>query len=265
LPLVGCAYCGKDFWVKPFRIKRTKGKELCCSKSCRKKLSFVEVSCLNCGEPFAIQASRYKNGRRKFCSWKCRFEWKSLNIRGANSPSWRGGPEERICPICGKAFIVSRARINKGNARFCSCACRARSPEYQAQLKRLNDNGLYLKAWQSQKKKPSKPEKRLDEILNKFFPQQWQYVGDGSFITEGIKLNPDFIHCDGKKLLIEVFGEYWHKQAPNIAWHRTELGRMMVYGAIGFKCLVLWDYEIKRLLEPEIVARVKQFVGTDIE
>lgn len=258
MPLIKCAYCEKEFRVKPFRIKQTKGKEICCSKSCLKKLSFTEVSCLNCGKHFLVHRSRLKYGHGKFCSWKCRFEWASLNKSGANSPSWRGGPEERICETCGIHFMVSRARINTRNDRFCSYACRARGKEHQERLKKLNQSGLYLKAWRSQQKRPNKPETKLKEILDKFFPNEWKYVGDGSLIING--LNPDFVNCNGRKLLIEVFGDYWHGRVPNIDWHRTELGRMMVYAAFGFKCLVIWEKDIKKLSEDDIALKVKQLM-----
>lgn len=91
-------------------------------------------------------------------------------------------------------------------------------------------------------RKPTLPERQLIEIIeeNKL---PYKYVGNGSFIIEG--LNPDFINIDGKKNIIEVFGRVWHETLlRNKDWKRSELGRIMVYNSYGFKTLIIWDDEI---------------------
>lgn len=55
--------------------------------------------------------------------------------------------------------------------------------------------------------RPTSFEKRLKEILDKLQPNEWKYTGDGSFLI-GYK-NPDFINCNGKKLCIEVYHDYF--------------------------------------------------------
>ncbi len=55
---------------------------------------------------------------------------------------------------------------------------------------------------------PNKKELCLNELLQKWYPNEWKFVGDGQvFINSKC---PDFIHKE-KKLLIELFGDYWHK------------------------------------------------------
>lgn len=105
--------------------------------------------------------------------------------------------------------------------------------------------------------KPTKIEKQLDSILQKYFPSQWKYVGDGTLMIG--RYNPDFANCNGKKQLIEVYGEYWHSSKnKRLTWDKTELGRMMAYNSLGFRCLILWESEVKN--EEAVVARVKQFM-----
>lgn len=105
--------------------------------------------------------------------------------------------------------------------------------------------------------KPNIPEQKLQCILNTHFPNQWQYTGDGSVVLGGMK--PDFLNVNGKKAVIEVFGDYWHgKRSRN--WRETEIGRLMAYGYWGFRCLVIWEHELGKLPEREIVRRIRRLV-----
>lgn len=108
-------------------------------------------------------------------------------------------------------------------------------------------------------RKPNKVERYLNTILNKHFPQ-FKYNGDGSLgITLG-GLIPDFVNVNGKKQVIEVFGDYWH--SPEIIeddWRRGELGKIMVYNSLGWRCLVIWEHELKELTEQQIVNKVSNF------
>jgi len=108
-------------------------------------------------------------------------------------------------------------------------------------FKKLNKAPEYnKKRLQALCQKPTKPERQLIDIIRaNGFP--YKYVGDGSFIIEG--LNPDFVNINGKKNIIEVFGRVWHEYLVK-DWNRTELGRMMVFGSYGYKTLIIWDDEL---------------------
>lgn len=91
---------------------------------------------------------------------------------------------------------------------------------------------------------PTKPEKALGMLLNKLYPGQYKYTGDGSFSIKG--LIPDFVNVNGQKKVIEMFGDYWH--SPKITakdWRATEEGRMKIMGEYGYACLVVWEKELK--------------------
>lgn len=105
-------------------------------------------------------------------------------------------------------------------------------------------------------KRPTNPEARLRDILEKNMPQ-FKYNGDCSLGVILAGLVPDFVNTDGRKEVIEVFGNYWHEQI-NMPWHRTELGRIMAYHSVGYRCLVIWENELRVSSEAQIISRIKE-------
>lgn len=84
--------------------------------------------------------------------------------------------------------------------------------------------------------KPNKAEISLNDILNVTFPNEWKFVGDGQLILGGYC--PDFMNSNGKKALIELFGDYWHKgQNPE--------DRAGIFEPYGYSTLVIWEHELK--------------------
>jgi len=109
-----------------------------------------------------------------------------------------------------------------------------------------------------QNRRPTVPEKKLAEILNKHFPNEWKYTGDGSFSIESYW--PDFTNCNGRKEVIEVFGDYWHSPVRiGSDWRRSELGRIMAFNSFGYRCLIIWQHELKELTEKAIVEKIYRF------
>ncbi len=102
---------------------------------------------------------------------------------------------------------------------------------------------------------PNKPETSVLSILNELYPNEWKFTGDGQVIMDG--LNPDFINTNGKKLIIEVFGDYWHRQ--NVKPYRINEGRVDVYAQFGYKTLIIWESETKNT---ELLRqKIQEFVG----
>ncbi len=97
---------------------------------------------------------------------------------------------------------------------------------------------------------PNKPETTLAQLLEYLYPEEWKFVGDGSLIINGY--NPDFANINGKKLLIELFGDYWHKgQDPQ--------KRIALFHKFGYQTLVVWERELKD--ETLLIQRIQEFVG----
>jgi len=101
--------------------------------------------------------------------------------------------------------------------------------------------------------KPTMPEKRIAGVIRKY-NLPYRYTGDGAVIIAG--MNPDFVNCNGDKIVLEIFGDYWHKGTMVSSWKRTELGRIMAYKQFGFECLIFWESELKRLSDAQIAERV---------
>jgi hypothetical protein len=95
---------------------------------------------------------------------------------------------------------------------------------------------------------PNNAELCLLAMLEKHCPNEWKFVGDGSFVID--RMNPDFININGKKQIIELFGEYWHEK-------HEEQERIAKFASYGFATLVIWESELSQL---EIVlAKLENF------
>lgn len=241
-----CQRCGKPFYTYPCLIKIGKGKY--CSKECGYQLrNRVKIACLNCGKVFNDKPSEVERGRR-FCSHYCALKYR-------NEP-----PIKTYCLECGKEIITTKYRVSKGAGKYCSIACRDNSllnRELHSKImkQKLEDPEFMKKLLKSLHIRPTKPELQLQAILDKHFPQ-FRYNGDFSLgITLG-GLTPDFVNVNGKKEIIEVYGNYWHSR-EGVSWHQTELGRIMAYNSLGYRCLVIWEGELKSLTEEELVMKIE--------
>jgi hypothetical protein len=99
-------------------------------------------------------------------------------------------------------------------------------------------------------RRPNYLERQLGEILDKLYPGEFRYVGGGEVIIGG-KI-PDFINCNGKKLIIELFGNHWHE--PN-----DEPERKAIFSEYGYETLVIWGNEMKDLIQVE--NKINNFIG----
>jgi len=90
---------------------------------------------------------------------------------------------------------------------------------------------------------PNKPESEILSILNRLYPDEWKFVGDGQVVIAG--KCPDFINVNGQKKIIELYGDYWHRgQNPE--------DRINIFKPYGYKTLVVWEHELKK---PDVVVR----------
>ena len=87
---------------------------------------------------------------------------------------------------------------------------------------------------------PNQSELQLQSILDKHFPGEWKYVGNGQVRIGG--RNPDFVNVNSRKQVIEMFGIYWHD--PDLFPNRpTEEELIAHYRKYGINCLVLWEWD----------------------
>jgi len=148
MPNKKCKICGREFYTKPYHIKKGWGKY--CSIKCRTKAQFKGrwVECGNCGKKIWRTPKDFKRSERNkfFCSVGCHCSWENKNVRyGVNAPNWICGEtvyrdlmrRYKIpykCARCGisdkRVLVVHHKDGNRRNnkienlERIC-CNCRA--------------------------------------------------------------------------------------------------------------------------------------------
>ena len=111
------------------------------------------------------------------------------------------------------------------------------------------DPKFIKKIHKSHYRKPTKPEIKLGELIEQACPNEYKYVGDGEVIIG--RSNPDYINTNGQKKIIELFGNYWHR-------NDNPQDKITNYVKYGFQTLIIWESELK---EPELVLqKIKEFV-----
>jgi hypothetical protein len=92
-----CLRCGKIFYVKPWAIKEGRGKY--CSFRCRNHQ--IERKCIICGAVFMARQSDVKKGWGKVCSRKCADRTKAFTNSGDKHWNWNGGRR-----FLGKGYVA---------------------------------------------------------------------------------------------------------------------------------------------------------------
>ena len=179
------------------------------------------------------------------------------------------------CDYCGMLLYVIPYKVQHQKWHFCDGSCyRAwqskaagvlyRSPGFPADVHRLGA----IASWQKKSEKekidwtrkmgsanrcrPTKPELIVMNLIKKF-SLPYKYTGDGRFWIE--KINPDFVNCNGKKVIIEVFGDYWHNQEK--VKERDER-HLQVLRSFGWERIIVWECELKSGNEEKIVNRIME-------
>lgn len=74
----------------------------------------------------------------------------------------------------------------------------------------------------------------------------FKYVGDSTFWIENI--NPDFVECTGRKIAIEIFGDYWHSPLlrPTLRDTMRYDVRRKILKKCGWTPVIFWESDITR-------------------
>jgi hypothetical protein len=128
-------------------------------------------------------------------------------------------------------------------------------PEYKSRVVRNT-----VKANQ---KSPNIPETIILDVLDTFFPNEWIFVGNNEEYEMHGKL-PDFLHKENK-WVIEHFGDYHHSNDNhNIKHHQTYKGTMAFYYDWGYKPLIIWEHDVKKLSHIEIAKKISEYFNTPL-
>ncbi len=173
-------------------------------------------------------------------------------LRKANTGKTRSDKHKKQISDANKGHFVSektKDAVRKANKnRTISLETRQKIKEFQNQPETIKAKREILKIkWQDPefvakqmkarlRTKKNKKETQLESILDEYYPNEWKFVGDGQLIIAG--KCPDFVNVNGKKLLIELFGDYWHKDD-------NPQDRIDVFTPFGYRTLVIWESELK--------------------
>ena len=119
---------------------------------------------------------------------------------------------------------------------------------HEISKKMWKDPNFQQKMFKSLNRKPTHPEQFLINFI-KQHNLSFKYTGDYSFWIEG--KNPDFIECNGKKLIIEFNGYYKHNE-------REETERAELFSKYGFRTLFLHYPDLKN--ETELLNKITEFL-----
>lgn len=287
---VNCSLCGQpvkkypsELWEYNFCSNKCRVKWLSNSPNRRAKVAEantrrrkkrIQRLCEWCGKTFYILSSSIGREDKKhanvgrFCSRECRDRWHSSYMKAHPETHSQIRTAEALMKLSktqtGKRYSDETKKKMGRSGALNSFYGRYHTSKTRELLSRLNRERMqdpeYRQrvaeaVFKANKKKPNKAELKLQSILDRYFPKEWQYTGDGLHIIGGFA--PDFTNRNGRKTLIELYGNYWHTR-EGISWKYTELGRIMSYNSLGFKCLVIWEHELKD--EQAVVAKVKQFM-----
>lgn len=112
-------------------------------------------------------------------------------------------------------------------------------------ITKLKSEETRRKAFKALRKKPNVVEKYLDEILQKHFPYQWKFTGNGAMMIN--RKFPDFTNINGQKKVILVNGAFWHisfKKRDNLTRKEIEKIERKPYEDFGYKVLHIWEDEL---------------------
>jgi len=100
------------------------------------------------------------------------------------------------------------------------------------------------------KTRPNRPEKKLWRLLATLFPNSYKYTGAGE-VWIGNR-NPDFMNVNGRKAVVELWGDYWHAgdDPERLTQH---------YHQYGFSCLIVWEHELATEHAPALVDKLTGF------
>ena len=83
----------------------------------------------------------------------------------------------------------------------------------------------------------------------------YKYVGNAGLIING--KSPDFVRSDGKKKLIELFGERWHKK-------EEEKTRTSFFQKSGYEVLIIWSNDLKYKNRKKLLKKLSDFERSEV-
>lgn len=171
------------------------------------------------------------------------------------------------CDFCGSEIESKRCNFKCNEHHFCNQVCYNKWAVLTGSRRRkhnMSDAGRKvlsekIKGFKNPRyqAKPifTEPEILLMLVIDEY-KLPYKFVGDGSFWIENI--NPDFVNTNNEKIVIEVFGDYWHNR-PNTIKRDFEKGRLLK--EYGWRRLILWERDLERSSFEDIAGFIKKSEG----
>ena len=214
------------------------------------KMYFKRITHFHTKEKHLITLEEY---RRRFPDAIMESKsWKQSQVEGhLGQPAWNKG-ESRIT----NSRVAKYAKKLTGKIRseeHCRNLSKTKKEQFKDQefCKRMVQNITR----HASAVRPNKPEQKILDLLNRKYPNEWKYVGNCGLVLGG--LIPDFVNIDGKKLLIEVFGDYWHR-------NDNEQKRIDHFKQFGFSTLIIWEHDINKHIK-DVEKMIDDFLSVETE
>lgn len=203
----------------------------------------VKCTCLECGKKFEVDLSIIKAGYGKYCSRSCAAKGRhpSEKTRALMSTAKKGDKH----PMFGRTGD-KHPRFGKHHTEETKVLIRAAliGKHHTEETKALQSISA-IKRMHNSPPAMTAPEKVFDAICKKYDLPFVCNVNAKQHIGNAI---PDFIHIN-KKIIIEVFGNYFHsiwEGFKNLRYIQTVKGRTEQLKAEGYKCIVIWESDLMR-------------------
>ena len=261
--MVKCEICQKEFKrITQFHLQGTHGVKLCDYKVIFPEAKLESEEWLESNSKSHIGQVAWNKGLDKSDPRVMQYA-KSLTGREFSQEHCQNISKAKVgfCPIAGWNK-GQKMDFNPARAEAISKSLKDRKITWGDKISRVKKEQLKNKEYverlisnitrHASSVRPNLPEQMVMAMLNAFYPNEWQYVGNCGFVLGG--LIPDFMNVNGRKLLIEVFGDYWHKG-------ENPQNRIDYFKQFGFSTLVIWEHELKN---PESVEkRIVDFLSVE--
>lgn len=196
----------------------------------------IKVNCSHCGKELIRPKHRVKKNKNHFCNKNCQSKWLIGNFLPWNKGKHGIYSKEHI-----RKLIISHKDKDVSHLH----TEKVRKKISKVLRKYWKDPKFIDKMVKAYNFKPNKPEILLEQIINQL-TSDFKYNGD---FSQGIAIGgkiPDFVNCNGKKQVIEMFGNFWHDpKRRKVKLNQTYDGTIRHYKKYGWNCLIIWEKELK--------------------
>lgn len=192
----------------------------------------MKTKCSSCGNKVERNEYEMINRRWHFCNRRCYAKW----VRTERTK------------LCGYKLTNTGRKILekiwKNNGK--------ESAKRWAKKTIKQKEQWIIEMRKAQEVRPTNPEKIMREIIFKN-NLPYRYTGDGKFWITNI--NPDFVNTNGQKIVIEVFGNYWHNLLNIKIMDRK---KKKILKKWGWKRIIIWEKELYKNKRDKIVSKIRE-------